>query len=108
MAVMVGPAGSGKSRSLGAARAAWQSVGLEVRGVAPSAVAAGVLSKQAGVPSETLAKFLLDAARGRVVVGKEEVVVCDEASMVATRDLAALVALVERAGGKLVLVGDYL
>ena len=108
VAVMVGPAGSGKSKSIGAARAAWQGAGLAVRGVAPSAVAAGVLSEQADVPSETLAKFLLDARHGRARLGRDEVVVCDEASMVATRDLAALVALVERAGAKLVLVGDHL
>jgi conjugative relaxase-like TrwC/TraI family protein len=108
VAVMVGPAGSGKSRSLSAARAAWQSAGVVVRGVAPSAVAAGVLTEQAGIPSETLAKFLLDASRGRVAIGEGEVVVCDEASMVSTRDLAALVASVQRAGGKLVLAGDHL
>jgi hypothetical protein len=105
--VMVGPAGSGKSRGLGAARAAWQSAGFLVRGVAPSAVAAGVLSEQAGIPSETLAKFLLDASAGRIALSEGEVVVCDEASMVATRDLAALVGMVERAGAKLVLAGDH-
>ena len=108
VAVMVGPAGSGKSRSLGAARAAWQAAGSTVRGVAPSAVAAGVLSGQAGVPSETLAKFLLDARAGRARLGQGEVVICDEASMVSTRDLFALVGLVERAGAKVVLVGDHL
>jgi conjugative relaxase-like TrwC/TraI family protein len=107
VAVMVGPAGSGKSRSLGAARAAWRSTGLAVRGVAPSAVAAGVLTEQAGIPSETLAKFLLDADNGCAVIGQGDVIVCDEASMVATRDLAALVGLVERSGAKLVLVGDH-
>jgi type II secretory ATPase GspE/PulE/Tfp pilus assembly ATPase PilB-like protein len=42
VAVMVGPAGSGKSRSLASARSAWEAAGLAVRGVAPSAVAAGV------------------------------------------------------------------
>ena len=108
VAVMVGPAGSGKSKSLGAARAAWQVAGLAVRGVAPSAVAAGVLAGQAGVPSETLAKFLLDARAGRARLGRGEVVICDEASMVGTRDLSALVGLVGRAGAKLVLVGDHL
>ena len=108
VAVMVGPAGSGKSKSLGAARAAWRAAGLAVRGVAPSAVAAGVLGGQAGVPSETLAKFLLDARAGRARLGRGEVVICDEASMVGTRDLSALVGLVGRAGAKLVLVGDHL
>ena len=107
VAVLVGPAGSGKSLSLSAARMAWESVGIRVRGVAPSAVAAGVLAEQAGIVSETLAKFLLDVERGRTRLGSGEVVVCDEASMVSTRDLARLVGLVERAAGKLVLVGDH-
>ena len=108
MAVMVGAAGSGKSRSLGAARAAWEASGVSVRGVAPSAVAAGVLTERAGVPSETLAKFLLEASRGHTSLTRGEVVICDEASMVATRDLAALAVLVSTADGKLVLVGDHL
>ncbi len=107
VAVLVGPAGSGKSRTLGAARQAWEAAGIPVRGVAPSAVAAGVLSEQAGIRSETLAKFLLDASKGRHSLQRGEVVVCDEASMVSTRDLARLVLLVEAAGAKLVLVGDH-
>ncbi|MGP8205403.1 MAG: MobF family relaxase [Acidimicrobiales bacterium] len=107
VAVVVGPAGSGKSRSLAAARVAWEAAGVAVRGVAPSAVAAGVLTEQARIASETLAKFLLDAGRGRAALSRGEVVVCDEASMVSTADLAKLVDLVEGAGGKLVLVGDH-
>jgi len=107
VAVLVGPAGSGKSRSLSAARQAWEAAGITVGGVAPSAVAAGVLSEQAGIGSETLAKFLADASKGRLGLQRGQVVVCDEASMVSTRDLARLVLLVEDAGAKLVLVGDH-
>jgi ATP-dependent exoDNAse (exonuclease V) alpha subunit len=65
------------------------------------------LNEQAGIPAETLAKFLLDAQTGRTTLQRGDVVVCDEASMVATRDLAALVLLVHQAGAKLVLVGDH-
>ena len=107
VAVMVGPAGSGKSRSLQAARQAWEAAGITVRGVAPSAVAAGVLTAQAGIASDTLAKFLLDASKGRLSLQRGQVVICDEASMVSTRDLARLELLVEDAGAKLVLVGDH-
>jgi len=107
VAVMVGPAGSGKSRSLQAARQAWEAAGVPVRGVAPSAVAAGVLTEQSGTRSETLAKFLSDASNRRLSLQPGQVVICDEASMVSTRDLAQLVLLVEDAGGKLVLVGDH-
>ncbi len=107
VAVLVGPAGSGKSRTLSAARQAWEQAGVAVRGVAPSAVAAGVLTEQAAIPSDTLAKFLLDAANGRTTLGPRDVVVCDEASMVSTRDLARRVALADTAGAKVVLVGDH-
>ena len=107
VAVLVGPAGSGKSRTLGAANQAWQQAGVRVRGVAPSAVAAGVLSEEAGIPSETLAKFLLDSANRRTRLMAGEVVVCDEASMVSTRDLARLVLLADAADAKVVLVGDH-
>ncbi|MGH9068257.1 MAG: AAA family ATPase, partial [Acidimicrobiales bacterium] len=107
IAVLVGPAGSGKTKALAAARSAWEEAGMPVRGLAPSAVAAGVLAEQAGVPAETLAKFLHEHARDRVSLRPGEVVVLDEAAMVSTKDLARLVELVQGAEGKLVLVGDH-
>ena len=107
VAVLVGPAGSGKSRTLATARQAWEQAGVAVRGVAPSAVAAGVLAEQAGIASDTLAKFLLDVANGRTVLQAGEVVVCDEASMISTRDLARLVLLADASDAKIVLVGDH-
>ncbi|MGH9267110.1 MAG: AAA family ATPase, partial [Acidimicrobiales bacterium] len=102
---------AGKTRSVGAARLAWEASGVPVRGLAVSAVAAGVLSEEAGLASDTLAKFLCENAKvdpnpfWRLRRG--EAVVLDEASMVASADLAALVAIVETAQAKLVLVGDH-
>ena len=107
VAVLIGPAGSGKSRTLRAARQAWEQAGIAVRGVAPSAVAAGVLTEQAGIGSDTLARFLLDVSNRRTTLKPGEVIVCDEASMVSTRDLARLVLLADTAGAKVVLVGDH-
>jgi conjugative relaxase-like TrwC/TraI family protein len=106
-AVLIGPAGSGKSRTLGVARQAWEAAGFPARGVAPSEVAAGVLQEQAGIPSETLAKFLSEVNKGRLRLQRGQVVVCDEASMVSTRHLAQLVLHAEEAEAKLVLVGDH-
>src|SRR5205807_9860004 len=51
---LVGPAGTGKTRTVGAAAQAWKDSGIRVRGVAVSAVAAGVLSSEANVPAETM------------------------------------------------------
>ena len=107
VAVLVGPAGAGKTRTLAAARQAWQNAGIPVRGVAPSAVAAGVLTVEAGISSDTLAKFLLDVSARRCQLRAGEVIVCDEASMVSTRDLARLVLIAEAADAKVVLVGDH-
>jgi ATP-dependent exoDNAse (exonuclease V) alpha subunit len=66
-----------------------------------------VLAEQAGIRSETLAKFLLDASKGRVRLQPGEVIVCDEASTVSARDLAQLVLHAQAAHAKLVLIGDH-
>lgn len=109
---VVGAAGTGKSRTMGAAADAWTEGGIPVRGLAVSASAAGVLQTEASIASDTIAKFLYEHDRPegpdqqwRLRPG--EVVVVDEASMVASRDLARLILLADRAGGKVVLVGDY-
>jgi conjugative relaxase-like TrwC/TraI family protein len=108
LACVVGPAGAGKTRMVRAARDAWTPTGTAVRGLAVSAVAAGVLAEEAGIPTETVAKFLHGANRNRTCgLGVGEVVVVDEAAMLATSDLADLVDVVEAADAKLVLVGDY-
>ncbi len=108
---LVGPAGAGKTRSVGAARLTWEASGVPVRGLAVSAVAAGVLTEEAGLASDTLAKFLCENAKVDPEpcwrLRKGEAVVLDEASMVASADLATLVAIVEAAQAKVVLVGDH-
>lgn len=107
---VVGPAGAGKTRMVRAARDAWAAEGTAVRGLAVSAVAAGVLAEEAGIPADTVAKFLHDARRDGNPSGgltQGEVVVVDEAAMLATSDLVDLVDVIERADAKLVLVGDH-
>ncbi len=106
VALLVGPAGAGKSRALGAARLAWEAARHEVLGAAPSAMAAGVLEEASGITCDTLARLLGRLERAEVVLSPASVVVLDEAGMVRTDDLAALVAAVGEKGAKLVLVGD--
>ncbi len=112
IACLVGPAGAGKSRAMGAAADAWAGSGIPVRGLAVSAAAAGVLQAESGIASETVAKFLYEHDRPggpdplwQLKAG--EVVVVDEAAMVASADLARVVALAEGARAKVVLVGDH-
>jgi conjugative relaxase-like TrwC/TraI family protein len=112
VACVVGPAGTGKSCTMRAAAAAWRASGVPVRGLAASAVAAGVLQAEAGVAADTVAKLLFEhdrpgAANDGWRLRRGEVVIVDEACMVASRDLAGLAQLAHRAKTKLVLVGDY-
>ena len=112
IACLVGPAGAGKSRAMGAAADAWGDSGIAVRGLAVSAAAAGVLQAESGIASETLAKFLYEHDRpggpdAHWRLRRGEVVVVDEAAMVASADLALVVTLATEAKAKVVLVGDH-
>ena len=106
VALLVGPAGAGKSRALFAARQAWEAAGYDVVGCAPSAMAASVLEEASGIASDTVAKALQRVASGEAVLSQRSVVVLDEAGMARTDDLARLVDAVREGGAKLVLVGD--
>jgi len=109
VALLIGPAGTGKSRALDAARLAWEQAGYHPVGLAPSAMAAAVLSEAAGLASETLARFLVETARtgSPLRLDHRSVVILDEAAMARSDDLAKLMFVVQRAKGKLVLAGDH-
>jgi hypothetical protein len=102
---VVGPAGSGKTSALRVAAEVFATEGVPVLGAAPSGIAAERLADETGIPSATLHRLLAAARReGRLPSGA--VLVVDEAGMAETRVLAPLLALVEEAEGKAVLVGD--
>ena len=67
LSLVVGFAGTGKSRTLGLAREAWEAAGLRVRGAALSGIAAEGLQNDAGIESRTLHSLLnqLDTVEGR-------------------------------------------
>jgi ATP-dependent exoDNAse (exonuclease V) alpha subunit len=106
VALLVGPAGAGKSRALDTARTIWEHGGYQPIGLAPSAMAAGVLAEEAALRSETLAKFITEFERGVPILGERSVVILDEAGMARSDDLAKLIGAVTEANAKLVLVGD--
>jgi len=104
--LVVGAPGSGKTFALGAARLAWQAEAHHVVGCALAARSAAGLHADSGIPSHTIAKLLGDVRDGRLRITGRTVIVCDEAAMVGTRDLARLIDLTDLANAKLVLVGD--
>jgi conjugative relaxase-like TrwC/TraI family protein len=106
VAVVVGRAGSGKTWTLGVAREAFELAGYQVHGAAPTGIATVGLADEGFSEARTIDQLLLDLGKGRVELDGRSVLVVDEAAMVATRKLAPLLRHAERAGAKVVLVGD--
>lgn len=147
---VVGPAGTGKTTTLGAVKAAWEEefgAGTVV-GLAPAAASAEVLGRELALTTENVAKWLYEsvgqgagnraaqffdteqrltnqAANGGLQATRlaqratrlaaeqdrwrfhpNQLVVVDEASMVSTLQLSALVQQARDAGAKVLLVGD--
>jgi conjugative relaxase-like TrwC/TraI family protein len=101
-----GMAGTGKTSLLHTARLAWELQGFEVYGAALSGKAAKGLADGAGIRTETLHRTLFDLQNGRLRLSSRSVLVLDEAGMVGTRLMKALVEATERNGARLVAVGD--
>jgi AAA domain/TrwC relaxase len=106
VAVVVGRAGSGKTWTLGVAREAFELAGYQVLGTAPTGIATVGLADEGFSDARTVDRLLLDLSKGRTQLDDRSVLVVDEAAMVATRKLAPLLSHAERAGAKVVLVGD--
>jgi conjugative relaxase-like TrwC/TraI family protein len=104
--VIVGVAGSGKTTALDVASRALEAAGHRVLGTATSGQAARTLHSHARVPSWTVGSLLWRLDHGQVTLDQRSVLVLDEASLTADIDLARLLLVVNRAGGKLVVVGD--
>ena len=105
---VIGKAGTGKTTALAGAHEAWSASGIRVVGAAVARRAAHELQEAAGIPSTSLAGLLVQLRRGGDYgLAPGTVVVLDEASMAASRDLGELVEHVREANGKLVLCGDH-
>jgi conjugative relaxase-like TrwC/TraI family protein len=104
--VVVGVAGSGKTTTLAAVRAGFESAGYEVVGTATSGQAARNLAQGAGMESRTVASLAWRLEHGCLALSDRHVVVLDEGGMTPDVDLLRLLTAVERSGAKLVVVGD--
>jgi Ti-type conjugative transfer relaxase TraA len=101
-----GLAGTGKSFMLARARQGWEDGGYTVVGAALAGKAADGLQEGSGIASQTLHSMLADIQRGTLALTDKHIVVLDEAGMVGTRQLHALLGHIQIAGAKLVMVGD--
>lgn len=107
VSVMIGPAGTGKTFTLDAVRAAFQAAGIELIGAAPSARAALELEAGAGIRSRTLQSLIHRWDTGHERLGHGTLLVIDEAGMADIRTLEHAVTRQVTAGGRVLLVGDH-
>jgi len=116
IAILEGHAGAGKSTALIPVRYALEASGFEVVGASLQGKKATGLEGDTGIRSQTIASLLRDLQGyetddGRTVppsrtLTEKTVVVVDEAAMNDTRLMAGLIQKTEKAGAKLLLVGD--
>ena len=106
LACVVGLAGAGKSTMLEVANSAWRKQGIKVHGAALSGKAADGLKESSGIDSRTLASLELSWLNGYEPIGRDDVLVIDEAGMIGTRQLSRITTKLSQIGAKLVLIGD--
>jgi conjugative relaxase-like TrwC/TraI family protein len=112
--VLVGPAGSGKTRTLAEATRIWRAEGPgRVFGTTSAQAARNVLAAAAeGMIADNTSIFLghLPGQRGALGVRHQlrpgDMLLIDESTMISTQDFADLVTLAERAQVKVIVAGD--
>lgn len=103
--MVLGAAGVGKTTLLSEAKRAAERAGVRVVAVAPSAAASRLNLRAEGFPdAETVQALLVNPALQERARG--QVVLVDEAAMLGTGQTADLLALAERLGARVWLVGD--
>lgn len=106
IALVAGGAGTGKSTMLGVARQAWEAEGYRVIGTALAGKAADELQGGSGIRCSTIASLELRLKKGKEQLGPRDVLVIDEAGMVGSRQMGRVLEAAQKAGAKVVLVGD--
>ena len=109
-------AGTGKTTLASAIKDAADRSGLKVVGLAPTWLAADELSRSIGVPTQAVAKWRYDREAADQssmrrppdipVLDNRTVVLLDEAGMLGTLDMAAVLTSAEAAGAKVIAFGD--
>lgn len=100
-------AGTGKTTMASAIVDAARRSGLDVIGLAPSWVAADELARSSGITAQSIARWRHDRASGTAPpLDAASLITVDEAGMVGTRDMAAVLTAAQEAGAKVWLLGD--
>jgi hypothetical protein len=127
VSILEAGAGTGKTTTAQALVQAASLSQLRVVGLAPSWVAADELARCTGISAQAIARWRHDRARAQgqdhrsgsppplgsaatpaapLSLDQDTLVIIDEAGMVSTRDLEAILSAAKAAGAKVVLIGD--
>jgi len=106
LGVVVGLAGAGKSTMLKALREAYEAQGLRVKGITLAGKASEELQLSSGIESRTISSWLLALKQGRETLKATDVITMDEAGMINNSTMNNVLSEIEKAGAKLILVGD--
>lgn len=102
----VGLPGTGKTAAMRVTADTWKRAGYRVLGAAVKGEAARLLGDAAGIETNTLAWFLAHDDPQRHPLDANTVLIVDEASTIADRDLDRLLTIIDTTGATLRLVGD--
>jgi conjugative relaxase-like TrwC/TraI family protein len=102
-----GLAGTGKTFMLRVVREIYEAAGFNVFGTALAAKACQGLTEGAGIEGTHAHNLLHNLACGKFRLTRRTILVLDEAGMVGTRMMERIVGLVDKAGAKLICVGDH-
>ena len=105
VSIVTGKAGTGKTSTLQELVPLIEQTGKTVTMVAPSAEASrGMLRQEGFQGAETVAKLLADKKMQEKLLG--QVLIVEEAGMLGTKDMSALLELTNSQNARLILIGD--
>ncbi|MBF1650720.1 MAG: AAA family ATPase, partial [Rothia dentocariosa] len=109
LVVGIGAAGAGKTSSTRLAVDAIEASGNRVIGMAPTAAAAAVMRSEMRINADTVDKFLIDWQSGKAYVDVRpgDVLLVDEAGMIATPKMEKILTLAQERGALVRALGDY-
>ncbi len=106
VAIVEGAPGVGKSTLLAPVVEGYAKAGCRVIGAASAWRIANMLRNDLGIEARATASWIARLKAGEKVLDEQTVLIADEAGLLSSRDMHALLGAVTKAGAKIILVGD--